>query len=276
MRHVKTYKIFESKEDLSKEQIDFLDRNLFGFESRWEFDKETGLVDVYGSFNMVNLHLPDFKGVRFGRVTGNFSCDMNELTSLEGSPQEIGGVFDCSSNNLKNLDYFPLKIGGTVRIIRNKITSLEGCPEVVNGDFQISNNKLTDLIGGPKNVKGNYYCGSNPLESLEGIPDMIGGVFDYEELLKFHGSKLGLREFISIWNSTFSNRIKRLCKSIISEEYLLRRYEEDPEGTIMYIGKDWSWIRENYPKLYPEFREKIDKSDSETLDDLGDLKDLGF
>jgi hypothetical protein len=78
------------------------------------------------------------------------------------------------------------------------------------------------------------------------------------------------------WDLTPSKSVKSLCRTIISEEYLLKRYEEDPEGTIMYIGKDWNWIRENYPKLYPEFREKIDKSDSETLDDLGDLKDLGF
>jgi hypothetical protein len=284
MKHITGYTDFEFRElmegnfnsHLSQRQIDFLDTCLSGVGSRWEFNKETGLVDVYGEFNMTNLHSPDFKGVRFGRVTGNFFCDRNELTSLEGSPQEVGGSFDCSNNLLTDLRHLPKKIEKSIDISRNRITSLKGSPEIVNGSFKFEKNKIKTLEGGPKIVKGYYSCGSNPLESLEGIPDEIEGIFSYDELFRFHGRDLGLKKFLMTWDLTPSKSVKSLCRTIISEEYLLKRYEEDPEGTIMYIGKDWNWVRENYPKLYPEFREKIDKSDSETLDDLGDLKDLGF
>ena len=49
-------------------------------------------------FSCTGQGLTDFKGVRFGEVGGNFNCSNNELTSLEGAPQRVGGYFDCHDN----------------------------------------------------------------------------------------------------------------------------------------------------------------------------------
>ncbi len=34
------------------------------------------------------------------RVNGSFYCHNNQLTSLEGSPKEVGGYFYCANNQL--------------------------------------------------------------------------------------------------------------------------------------------------------------------------------
>jgi len=66
--------------------------------------------------------------LKFGRVSGDFDCSHNNLTSLEGCPGWVGRNFDCHNN---------------------KLTTLEGGPRVVNGNFDCSSNQLTNLIGGP-------------------------------------------------------------------------------------------------------------------------------
>ena len=56
-------------------------------------------------------------------MRGNFDCYSNQLTSLEGAPQEVGGYFDCRNNQL---------------------TSLEGAPREVRGDFDCHWNPISD------------------------------------------------------------------------------------------------------------------------------------
>lgn len=73
-------------------------------------------------------------------VGGNFSCNScDSLTSLEGAPKEVGGKFDCS--------------------FCKSLTSLEGAPEEVGGDFDCSHcESLTSLKGAPKKVEGMFSC----------------------------------------------------------------------------------------------------------------------
>ncbi len=80
---------------------------------------------------------------------GDFDCSYNKLTSIEGSPKEVGGGFYCDHNSL---------------------TSLEGCPKEVGGDFYCNDNSLTSLEGSPKEVGGHFDCHDNKLTPLEGCP----------------------------------------------------------------------------------------------------------
>ncbi|MBO4710944.1 hypothetical protein J5681_03390 [bacterium] len=68
------------------------------------------VIDVDGNVNLSNKNLtdPDMTA-KFGKVTGNFECKNNELTSLDFAPEFVGGVFDCSSNNINNFDNIPIK-----------------------------------------------------------------------------------------------------------------------------------------------------------------------
>ena len=154
MRHVKRYKeLFESQTELTPEQTEWLDKCTAG---KWTLNPQTGLVDVDGRLTCYYQGLTDFKGVRFGVVTGDFICSSNKLTSLEGAPQEVGGYFDC---------------------FHNELTSLEGAPKKVGGDFHCGNNELTSLKDAPQEVGGYFHCGSNALTSLEGAPKKVGGDF---------------------------------------------------------------------------------------------------
>jgi hypothetical protein len=161
MRRIKKYKeLFEDQTELTENQTKWLDRVIGGFHvGKWTLNPQTGLVDVYGNFDCYSQRLSDFKGVRFGVVTGDFRFTWNLFTSLVGAPQQVGGDFICSYNQL---------------------TSLEGAPKEVGGSFYCSNNELTSLEGAPQSVGWNFDCSFNDLTSLEGAPKEVGVKFQAE------------------------------------------------------------------------------------------------
>jgi hypothetical protein len=80
-----------------------------------------GSYDATGDITIERSHVKDGKLlVHFNKVSGEFNCSFNSLTSLEGCPKEVGGSFYCSFNSL---------------------TSLEGCPKKVGGNFYCDGNK---------------------------------------------------------------------------------------------------------------------------------------
>jgi hypothetical protein len=117
---------------------------------------EDGSIDVDDDVRIYGFPITKLP-LKFGRVTGYFDCRNNQLTSLEGSPKEVGGSFYCAENQL---------------------TSLEGSPKVVRS-FGCYNNQLTNLIGGPEVVLGEYYADMNQINSFEGFPDDFEGGVDF-------------------------------------------------------------------------------------------------
>ena len=91
--------MFESSVELTPEQVEWLDKCTKG---TWQLNPRTGLVDVNGDFDCGGQELSDFKGVRFGVVRGDFVCDNNQLTTLVGAPQKVGGSFNCHNNPVDN------------------------------------------------------------------------------------------------------------------------------------------------------------------------------
>ena len=174
MKHLKTYKMFESSVALTPEQIEWLDQCTDG---TWQLNPSTGEVDVDGDFNCVGQGLSDLKGVRFGKVEGNFSCEDNQLTSLEGAPREVGGNFSCRNNQLTTLEGAPQKVEGNFSCRDNQLTSLEGAPQVVGKDFVCYDNQLTTLEGAPQKVGRHFSCNNNQLTTLEGAPQVVGKDF---------------------------------------------------------------------------------------------------
>jgi hypothetical protein len=69
----------------------------------------------------------------FGKVTGNFSCAFNNLSSLSGCPKWIGGDFFCHGNKLEELDG----------------------PEFVNGDF-IIDKSIVNLLDERYEINNDY------------------------------------------------------------------------------------------------------------------------
>jgi hypothetical protein len=165
--------------ELTKRQITFLNRYTKG---KWTYNPATGLVDVDGSFIYNGRRAKSLSGIKFGKVSMDFSCYGNDITSLEGAPQEVGGDFDCAWNKLTSLKGAPQKVGGDFECWRNNLTSLVGVPKEVGGNFNCENYrwgyKLTSLEGAPQKVGGDFNCLGNDLTSLEGAPQKVGGSFD--------------------------------------------------------------------------------------------------
>jgi len=124
-------------------------------------------------------------------VGGNFICDNNQLTSLEGAPKEVGRGFYCYSNQLTSLEGAPKEVGGDFYCHSNQLTSLEGAPQKVGGYFDCHSNQLTSLEGSPKEVGGDFYCHSNQLTSLVGLPQMKEGHIRCDDSL---GNKYGQKK----------------------------------------------------------------------------------
>ncbi len=101
--------------------------------------------------------------LKFRKVSGNFYCHNNKLTSLEGAPTSVGGHFYCYNNKLTSLEGSPTSVGGGFYCHYNQITSLEFAPTSVGGNFDCSDNQLTSLEGAPTSVGGGFYCPNNPV-----------------------------------------------------------------------------------------------------------------
>ena len=146
-----------------------------------------------GNFNCRTWGLRDFKGVRFGNVSKDFSCRDNDLTSLVGAPQTVGGGFYCGDNGLTSLVGAPQTVGGDFDCDRNQLTTLEGAPQSFGGSFDCSSNQLTTLVGAPKSVGRDFWCGDNPVSesTLEAIFALMKSGISYQQALEEYWPKMG-------------------------------------------------------------------------------------
>jgi hypothetical protein len=137
---MKYIKLFESMTEIEVEKICKKYRI-----KNWTLNPD-GTVDVDGDVNLAYQVLSKLP-LKFGRVTGSFSCLYNRLTSLKGCPKEIGGSFWCYDNQLTSLEGCPKEIGGNFSCYYNYLTSLKGAPEYIEGqvDF-MPNNNLPEYI----------------------------------------------------------------------------------------------------------------------------------
>ena len=168
------------------------------------------------NFSCANENLKDFKGVKFGKVSGDFDCRYNKLTSLEGAPREVRGSFRCIDNNLTSLEGAPQKVKGWFDCSDNKLTSLEGAPREVRGNFDCSNNKLTSLEGAPREVGWSFDCRNNKLTSLVGAPQKVGGSFDCRnnKLTSLEGAP----QEVGTWFECSYNPIRKRTLELIYEK----------------------------------------------------------
>jgi len=174
----------------------------------WSFNKETGLIDVRGSFDCTFGKLKDFKGVKFGVIGKNFDCAHNNLESLEGAPKVVKGDFKCEGNQLKSLVGAPQVVKGDFDCSNNRLTSLAGAPQNVKGDFFCNNNKLINLVGAPQEVGVDFYCPSNKLTSLVGAPQVVKGDFicSNNKLTSLEGAPQKVGKSLNFKNNTISEK----------------------------------------------------------------------
>jgi hypothetical protein len=242
MKHLKPYSIFESEIKLTEEQTDFLNKFTKG---KWTLNK--GLIDIKEDFVCSYDSLKDFKGLHFGRVIVSFYCNNNQLQSLEGAPQSVGGNFYCGNNQL---------------------SSLEGAPHSVGGNFYCYNNQLKSLEGAPSSVGGDFYCDNNSLQSLEGAPASVGGDFVCDEFGTNNWTLEGQLEILE----TGTPAAKALIATIISPEALQSRIDANPEGAAIELKSVWADL-----KSRPEYKTlKWPRGLESDINLLNDLDGVGL
>jgi hypothetical protein len=136
-----------------------------------------GTVDIDGYCELKTDKKVNQLPVKFGKVSGDFYCNGNRLTSLVGAPHSVGGYFWCDNNQLTSLIGAPQSVGGAFYCNNNQLTSLEGAPQSVGGYFSCTTNQLTSLVGAPQSIGGHFGCSNNQLTSLVGAPQSVGGDF---------------------------------------------------------------------------------------------------
>ena len=97
---------------------------------------DDGTIDVNGNVNLSSKGLTELPLV-FNKVSGDFDCGVNKLTSLKGSPRWIGGGFYCDHNQLTSLEFSPDYVGGSFWCSNNQLTD-NYCDSEIGGDFYTS------------------------------------------------------------------------------------------------------------------------------------------
>jgi hypothetical protein len=155
--------------------------------------------------------------VKFGKVSGDFYCNGNRLTSLVGAPQSVGGYFSCS---------------------RNRLTSLIGAPQSVGGDFYCDDNQFTSLEGAPQSVGGIFNCVYNRLASLAGAPELVGDAFvcNWSPILPLLRTVVAKKVIIYKDNNQFGEIIDILNSSIKDNPGSYRKAALDARRKLIDAG----------------------------------------
>jgi len=103
-----------------------------------------GSIDVDGVVNLSVEGLTKLP-LKFNKINGDFWCDNNEITSLEGSPIEVNNGFYCYSN---------------------KLTSFKYTSKIIRGTFNCEWNNIKTFEYFPSYVKNRFYCSGNPIDYI--------------------------------------------------------------------------------------------------------------
>ncbi len=138
---------------------------------------EDGSIDCNQNVYLHSMKLGEIPNIKFNKINGCYSINLNNLTSLKNCPKYISKWFNCSENKLTSLEFGPEFVGGQYLCAGNELTTLKGCVEEVHSDFICFTNKLTSLEFCPMEVKGDFNCSFNELEYLDRSPLIEGNLY---------------------------------------------------------------------------------------------------
>lgn len=141
-------------------------------------------VDVIGSTFLDRKNLTYFP-VQFGTIGGNFYCQFNQLTSLEGAPHTVYGMFNCIGNQLTTLEFSPTKVNGDFRCSDNPLSSLEYATPEVKENFECLNCPLVSTFGLEKiNIGKNFIHGWNmdTFDKISSISKQLENYYKFDKL----------------------------------------------------------------------------------------------
>lgn len=160
MKHLKAFENFDKTIVNRAEELHHIIRKLEKYAIVNYTINNDDTIDVDGDVYIVGFRITKMP-FKFGKITGNFNCSDNKLTSLEGSPYYVGKYFSCYSNELENLIGSPIEVGGNFNCHDNQLTSLEGMSLEIGGDFVCRFNENLKELESISNIEGDIYCDEN-------------------------------------------------------------------------------------------------------------------
>ena len=192
MKYLKLFEGYQTELEVAKICREYGIKN-------WSLNKD-GLVDVYGNVYLYRENLKKLP-LRFGTITGYFSCNDNKLTTLEGAPHTVGDYFKCDDNQLTSLKGAPHTVSG-FNCEYNKLTSLEGAPRSVGSNFWCADNNIRSFDG-LMNIVWCFHCSGNPVREIWNIINPINNIWDSEKMEFFNDLDIIRGEEIAIERLNF-------------------------------------------------------------------------
>jgi hypothetical protein len=109
-------------------------------------------LDVNGDVDLTSK-LYKIIPIKFGKVTGSFTIDDNQLTSLENCPSYVGGDFFCFNNQLGTLEYGPEWVGGEYSATSNLLRDFTGVAKHIGQTLDVSLNFIPKDMLPPEDVE---------------------------------------------------------------------------------------------------------------------------
>lgn len=156
MRYLKKFN--ESNGGFSTDEMsirDFLDHKL-NLIDNYKINPD-GTVDVDGNVTYFVFSLDlDYIPIQFGYVRGSFQMSDHRIRSLVGCPRFVGGDFNVMlMSKITSLEGSPEEVGGGFYCSNTGITDLKGGPKRVDKFFASECENLTSLEGIPKFIQRN-------------------------------------------------------------------------------------------------------------------------
>jgi len=103
-----------------------------------------GLVvdgDIFLNSDWTEIKFP------FEAISGHFSCNSANLSSLINAPVLVGKAFDCRFMEITSLEHAPQSVGAYFSCANTDITSFDHAPQSVGAYFNAMDTKITSLKG---------------------------------------------------------------------------------------------------------------------------------
>ena len=116
---------------------------------------DDGSIDVDGDVSFCRKGLTELP-LTFNKVSGNFDCGDNNITTLKGCPRWIGGFFRASFTEITSLDFSPDYVDGYFLIIGCYGIKDNYCETEIRGGFHTTSYQDGLIIEDGDSLVTNY------------------------------------------------------------------------------------------------------------------------
>jgi hypothetical protein len=207
--------------------------------------RDDGSIDVDGNVNLQLEHLKQLP-LTFNKVSGDFKCDGDNLTTLKGCPKEVGN-FSCTGNKVTTLEHSPKIIGYNFAFSNRYITSLEGLEDTyITIELNVRNcSNLYSLKGFPKKVSM-FNCENTPIYPIYKKFIKTIDCEKYEKITRFNEHEVVYTDG-SDWYIDYDN-LGKFLKSMGAERLILSK----KNFYLFIIGTKYIWDYKQYEYAIPE------------------------